>query len=100
MAVDSEVARRGPGRPRQTDAATARIRERIVAATETTIAQAGYRGVTATRVIEEAGLTRTNFYRYFRSVDEPLQIVFDRFSQDLAATITEAISGAGIGPAA
>jgi AcrR family transcriptional regulator len=98
MTVGGEVARRGPGRPRQTDAETARIRERIVAATELAIAREGYRGVTATRVIVEAGLTRTNFYRYFRSVDEPLRIVFDRFSEDLARTITDGISAVGLGP--
>jgi AcrR family transcriptional regulator len=98
MTVGGEMTRRGPGRPRQTDEETQRVRERIIAATELTFARDGYRGVTATRVIEEAGLTRTNFYRYFRSVEEPLMVVCDRFSEDLARTIAEAVSSVPPGP--
>jgi AcrR family transcriptional regulator len=90
--------RRGPGRPRRTDEETARVRERIVDAAERTFAREGYHGVTATRVIEEAGLTRTNFYRYFRNADEPLHIVFERCTSDLHTLIEEGVAPVPHGP--
>ena len=90
--------RRGPGRPRRSDAETAEVRRRIVAAAERTFAREGYHGVTATRVIEDAGLTRTNFYRYFRNADEPLQVVFERCTSDLRALIEDGVSAVPHGP--
>lgn len=92
------VARRGPGRPRRTDEETAEVRRRIVDAAERTFAREGYHGVTATRVIEEAGLTRTNFYRYFRNADEPLQIVFERCTTDLHELIEGSVAPVPHGP--
>src|SRR5690349_8680122 len=99
MVRSEEMSRRGPGRPRRTDEETAKIRQRIVDAAERTFAREGYHGVTATRVIEEAGLTRTNFYRYFRNSDEPLQLVFDRVTTDLHALIAYGVAPIPHGPA-
>jgi AcrR family transcriptional regulator len=98
MVESGEVTRRGPGRPRRTEEETEKVRRRIVDAAERTFAREGYHGVTATRVIEEAGLTRTNFYRYFRNSDEPLQIVFDRCTSDLHALIEEGVGPVPHGP--
>jgi|tagenome__1003787_1003787.scaffolds.fasta_scaffold20057689_1 TetR/AcrR family transcriptional regulator len=99
MVRSDEVARRGPGRPRRSDEETAKVRSRIVDAAERTFAREGYHGVTATRVIEEAGLTRTNFYRYFRNSDEPLRIVFDRVTTDLHALVAYGVAPIPHGPA-
>jgi AcrR family transcriptional regulator len=97
--VDSgEVTRRGPGRPRRSEEETEKVRRRIVDAAERTFAREGYRGVTATRVIEEAGLTRTNFYRYFRNSDEPLRIVFERVTADLHRRIADSVGTIPHGP--
>jgi AcrR family transcriptional regulator len=90
--------RRGPGRPRRTDEETAKVRRSIVDAAERTFAREGYHGVTATRVIEEAGLTRTNFYRYFRNADEPLQVVFGRCTGDLQELIEGGVAPVPHGP--
>jgi TetR/AcrR family transcriptional regulator len=90
--------RRGPGRPRRTDEETAKVRRRIVEAAERTFAREGYHGVTATRVIEEAGLTRTNFYRYFRNADEPLQVVFGQCTSDLQELIEGGVAPVPHGP--
>jgi len=90
--------RRGPGRPRRTDEETAKVRRRIVEAAERTFAREGYHGVTATRVIEEAGLTRTNFYRYFRNADEPLQVVFEQCTGDLQELIEGGVTPVPHGP--
>jgi AcrR family transcriptional regulator len=98
MVESGEVARRGPGRPRRTEEETAKVRRRIVDAAERTFAREGYHGVTATRVIEEAGLTRTNFYRYFRNSDEPLRIVFERVTADLHRQIADSVGAVPHGP--
>jgi len=90
--------RRGPGRPRRTDEETAKVRRSIVEAAERTFAREGYHGVTATRVIEEAGLTRTNFYRYFRNADEPLQVVFAQCTGDLQELIEGGVTPVPHGP--
>lgn len=90
--------RRGPGRPRRSEAETEKVRARIVDAAERTFARDGYHGVTATRVIEEAGLTRTNFYRYFRNADEPLAIVFERCTNDLRELIESGVGPVPHGP--
>jgi TetR/AcrR family transcriptional regulator len=98
MVESGEVTRRGPGRPRRSEEETAKVRRRIVDAAERTFAREGYNGVTATRVIEEAGLTRTNFYRYFRNSDEPLRIVFERVTADLHRRIADSIGATPHGP--
>jgi AcrR family transcriptional regulator len=95
---EATTPRRGPGRPRRTDEETAKVRRRIVDAAERTFAREGYHGVTATRVIEEAGLTRTNFYRYFRNSDEPLRVVFERCTIDLHTLIEEGVGPVPHGP--
>ena len=98
MVESGEVTRRGPGRPRRSEEETEKIRRRIVDAAERTFAREGYHGVTATRVIEEAGLTRTNFYRYFRNSDEPLRIVFERVTGDLHRRIADSVGRTPYGP--
>jgi TetR/AcrR family transcriptional regulator len=98
MVGTEAIVRRGPGRPPRSAQETARVRRRIVDAAERTFARSGYHGVTATRVIEEAGLTRTNFYRYFRNSDEPLRIVFDRVTSDLHALISDGVAPVPYGP--
>jgi TetR/AcrR family transcriptional regulator len=90
--------RRRPGRPPRSAEETARVRRQILDAAERTFARAGFHGVTATSVIAEAGLTRTNFYRYFRSADEPLHIVLERFTDDLLALIEQHIRPVPHGP--
>lgn len=98
MVESGEATRRGPGRPRRSEEETAKVRRRIVDAAERTFAREGYHGVTATRVIEEAGLTRTNFYRYFRNSDEPLRIVFERVTADLHRRIATSVGAIPHGP--
>jgi TetR/AcrR family transcriptional regulator len=90
--------RRRPGRPPRSAEETARVRSRILEAAERTFARDGFHGVTATSVIAEAGLTRTNFYRYFRSADEPLQIVLEGYADDLLRLIEEHIAPVPHGP--
>lgn len=94
---EEEVARRRPGRPRQTDEEQARVREAIVAATEQVYAAHSYRDVTVTRIIEVAGVTRPNFYRYFRNAAEPLGILLDRVGGNL---LEEVVAAVGRVPAA
>jgi AcrR family transcriptional regulator len=88
---DEEVARRRPGRPRQTDEEQARVREAIAAATEQVYATHSYRDVTVSRIIEIAGVTRPNFYRYFGNAVEPLRIVLGRVSADLLQEVVAAV---------
>jgi TetR/AcrR family transcriptional regulator len=91
-ATEDEVAPRRPGRPRQTDEEQARVREAIVRATEQVYAQHSYRDVTVTRIIEVAGVTRPNFYRYYRNAAEPLLIVLDRVITGLLNDVVAAVA--------
>jgi AcrR family transcriptional regulator len=74
------------------------VRGSILEAAERTFAREGFHGVTATSVIAEAGLTRTNFYRYFRNADEPLLIVLERFTGELLTLIETHIAPVPHGP--
>ncbi len=99
MDDDESAPRRRPGRPRQTDEDALRVRVSILAATEQVFAGHGHRDVTVTRIIELAGITRPNFYRYYRNAAEPLRIVLqtviDKLIQDLRDAITAQDPGDG-----
>lgn len=88
---EEDAARRRPGRPRQTDEEQARVRQAIVAATEQVYAGHSYRDVTVTRIIEVAGVTRPNFYRYYRNALEPLRIVIDRVTDNVLQEVVAAV---------
>jgi AcrR family transcriptional regulator len=98
MAPDEVTPRRGPGRPRQTDQEQARVREQILAATEQVFASHGHRDVTVTRIIDLAGITRPNFYRYYRNAQEPLRIMLERVTGELTTEIVGRVSRATSGP--
>jgi AcrR family transcriptional regulator len=101
MVDDESAPRRRPGRPRQTDEDALRVRESILAATEQVFAGHGHRDVTVTRIIELAGITRPNFYRYYRNAGEPLSIVLHRVADTLLKELRSAITAQspGDGPA-
>lgn len=71
----SETPRRG--RPPKSDAAIAETRARILDATRTVFARVGYHGLSVELVLAEAGLSRPTFYKYFRSTDEPIELVIE-----------------------
>jgi TetR/AcrR family transcriptional regulator len=82
---------RRPGRPAQTAEETSRVREHILAATSTVFGEFGYHGVNVARVIEVAAIARPTFYRYFRNVDEAMQIVLGRIGRSITTMISEAV---------
>ncbi|HZC70106.1 MAG TPA: TetR/AcrR family transcriptional regulator [Jatrophihabitans sp.] len=65
------------GRPPQSAADAAAARARIVEATAAVFAEHGSHGLSVALIIEQAGIARPTFYRYFGNAEEPLQVVLD-----------------------
>jgi AcrR family transcriptional regulator len=94
MAGSDAPARRGPGRPRQSDEEQAAVKEGILLATEAVYARHGSRELTVTKIIERASIARSTFYRHFRNADEPLRIVVDRIGRNAVSGMAQALRAA------
>lgn len=91
MTEESTAVRRG--RPPQTQEQAEEVRARIVEATAAVFARNGSRGMSVAQIIEEAGLARPTFYRYFGNASEPLHAVLDASNDGLVGGIREALVG-------
>ncbi|MBL1073958.1 TetR/AcrR family transcriptional regulator [Nocardia sp. 2] len=80
------------GRPPQTEEQADQVRARIVLATAVVFAEHGSRGLSVARIIEQAGLARPTFYRYFANATEPLHAVMATSNEDLVSGIRDALS--------
>ena len=90
-----EVKRSGRrGRPPQTAEDVERIREGIVAATAAVFAVHGSHNLSVALVIEQAGIARPTFYRYFANVEEPLAVLLHRSDTALVDGIRVAAESA------
>lgn len=79
------------GRPPKSDNQLNEVRQRFLDATKVVFGKKGYFGLTVELVLLEANLTRPTFYRYFRSIEEPLDIVLSAINQDLSAALIKAV---------
>lgn len=79
------------GRPPQTEQQADQVRARIVLATAEVFAAHGSRGLSVARIIEQAGLARPTFYRYFANATEPLHAVLTVSNDDLVGGIRSAL---------
>ncbi|MGK8522876.1 TetR/AcrR family transcriptional regulator [Nocardia asteroides] len=91
MSAESTTARRG--RPPQTREQAEEVRARIVLATAQVFARTGSRGLSVAQIIEQAGLARPTFYRYFGNANEPLLAVLDSSNDGLVGGIRSALTG-------
>lgn len=91
MSGDSATVRRG--RPPQTQEQAEEVRARIVEATAAVFARHGSRGLSVAQIIEQAGLARPTFYRYFGNASEPLHVVLTASNDGLVGAIREALTG-------
>ncbi|MFF0543879.1 TetR/AcrR family transcriptional regulator [Nocardia thailandica] len=90
MSSESTVRR---GRPPQTQEQAEEVRARIVAATADVFARGGSRGLSVAQIIEQAGLARPTFYRYFANAAEPLHAVLTESNDRLVGGIRDAFDG-------
>lgn len=91
MSAETTTARRG--RPRQTLEQAEEVRARIVLATAEVFTRTGSRGLSVAQIIEQAGLARPTFYRYFGNATEPLLAVLDSSNDGLVGGIRAALTG-------
>jgi AcrR family transcriptional regulator len=85
----------GPAIARRRENARVRreeARERIVAAAERLLLERPYRDITVDRVMVEAGLSRTVFYRHFDGLPEVLLTLLRRIEAELAAPMAAGTS--------
>ena len=68
------------------------MRARIVAATAQVFAEHGYHGLSVALILEQAGIARPTFYRYFRNADEPLQALLNDSDMALVDGLQAAIA--------
>lgn len=85
------------GRPPQTQEQAEQVRARIVKATAEVFTRNGSRGSSVAQIIEEAGLSRPTFYRYFANATEPLNAVLDVSNAELVGGIGAALEASGEG---
>jgi AcrR family transcriptional regulator len=90
MSTDAAAARRG--RPPQTQEQAEEVRARIVIATAEVFTRNGSRGLNVAQIIEQAGLARPTFYRYFGNATEPLHVLLDASNDGLVDGIRAALS--------
>jgi len=57
-------------------------------------ARVGYHGLSAELIIEEAGISRPTFYKYFRSTEEPVEVLVSQVNDDLIARLMAAVAAA------
>ncbi|GAA5053204.1 hypothetical protein GCM10023318_26790 [Nocardia callitridis] len=68
------------------------MRAKIVDATAAVFTRAGSRGLSVAQIIEQAGLARPTFYRYFGNATEPLHVLLEASNQRLVGGIAAALS--------
>lgn len=85
------------GRPPQTREQAAQVRARIVEATAQVFTRAGSRGLSVAQIIDQAGLSRPTFYRYFANATEPLNVLLDTSNAELVGGIAAALEATGEG---
>ncbi|MFI9503029.1 TetR/AcrR family transcriptional regulator [Nocardia sp. NPDC052566] len=91
MPAEPATARRG--RPPQTREQAEEVRARIVFATAEVFTRHGSRGLSVAQIIEQAGLARPTFYRYFANAAEPLHAVLTASNEGLVGGIRAALTG-------
>ncbi|WP_280421175.1 TetR/AcrR family transcriptional regulator [Nocardia carnea] len=79
------------GRPPQTRAQAEQVRARIVEATAEVFTRAGSRGLSVAQIIDQAGLSRPTFYRYFANATEPLHVLLEVSNAELVGAIATAL---------
>ncbi|MEU4838035.1 TetR/AcrR family transcriptional regulator [Nocardia testacea] len=85
------------GRPPQTPEQADQVRARIVRATGEVFTRNGSRGSSVAQIIEQAGLSRPTFYRYFANATEPLNAILDISNAELVGGIAAALEASGEG---
>lgn len=88
MAAEGTARR---GRPPQTREQAEEVRARIVAATAEVFTRGGSRGLSVSQIIEQAGLARPTFYRYFANATEPLHVLLEASNASLVGGIRDAL---------
>lgn len=87
MTASADPTRRTRGRPPKSGAEQQEVRLRLLAATRATFARTGYHGLSVELVLAEAGLSRPTFYKYFRSLEEPVDLVLAEVNQQLVDSL-------------
>jgi len=84
-----EAVREKPPRRRQN---TAQFRMRILRAAMTVFGRLGYADTRVEDILEEAGISRPTFYRYFKSKDDVFDAVDEVVSMSFLQTWTSAVT--------
>lgn len=82
---------RGRGRPKKSPLETEQLRNRIKKATAVVYGEHGHHGVSVELILQEAGLSRPTFYRYFRNVNDALDEVLAEVNEQLIQQVSVAI---------
>jgi AcrR family transcriptional regulator len=77
MTANSDVPRRGPGRPAD---GFPRRREEIIEVAKGLFAANGYQNTAVAQICDAAGLTKGLFYHYVKSKEELLLAIFDSYT--------------------
>ncbi len=80
------------GRPPQTPEQADEVRARIELATAAVFTEHGSRGLNVARIIEQAGISRPTFYRYFGNAEQPLHSLLRLSNEGLVGGIRTALA--------
>lgn len=95
--ADPTSAKRGRGRPPRSLQDVERTRRQITDAASRVFAEHGYHGMSVELIIQEGGISRPTFYRYFKNTDEVIDLILLEVNDDLIASVVSAMHAA-IGP--
>lgn len=82
---------RARGRPPKSAADQQHLKNRIADATLVVFAEHGYHAMTVELILTQAGVSRPTFYKYFRSLEEPLALAAYPLHERLVSSIAQAL---------
>jgi TetR/AcrR family transcriptional regulator len=88
---EATSAKRTRGRPPRSEAEVAVIRRVITDAATRVFAAQGYHGVSVELIIQEGGISRPTFYRYFKNTDEVIELVLREANDALIHGVVTAL---------
>ncbi len=93
VAETGSTTTRRRGRPALTSEESAEVRDGILQAFSEVFGELGYHKLTVAPVLERAHISRGTYYRYFHDLEEPMDLLLTRWTQQLADLLVPAITG-------
>jgi TetR/AcrR family transcriptional regulator len=89
--AQTTAAKRGRGRPPRSQTEVEAIRRVIKGAAARVFSAHGYHGVSVELILQEGGISRPTFYRYFKNTDEVVELILREANDALIEAVVTAM---------